>query len=170
MDSRIESSVVRGRRFGGVMILVHKSIQKCTKIVCWDERFVIVIVENLLIVNVYLPCAGSDNRLFIYQEVFDNIMLWIDQYPDKDVIFGGDLNVNLESRDVFCDLVNQFVLNNGFISYDHLFLGLIIARITMIAWIVIAPLIICLLGIVRWLPITTWSTRFSTYQTSSCSD
>ena len=88
-------------------------------------RFVIVIVGNLLIVNVYSPCAGSDNRLFIYQEVFENIMLWIDQYPDKDVIFGGDFNVNLESRDVFCDLVNQFVLNNGYVRCNHLFWGLL---------------------------------------------
>ena len=69
----------------------------------------------MLIVNVYLPCSGSENRLFTY------ITLWIDQYPDKDVIFGGDLNINLENRDVFCDMINQFVSNNRLIRCDHLF-------------------------------------------------
>ena len=123
MGSCIESGVVRGRPYGGVMTLVHKSLQKCTQIVCSDERFVIVIVGDVLIVNVYLPCSGSENRLFTYQEVLDNITLWIDQYPDKDVIFGGDLNLNLENRDVFCDMINQFVSNNRLIRCDHLFFG-----------------------------------------------
>jgi len=64
-------------------IRVYKSVRK---LYAQMSVFIIVIVGNLLIVNVYLPCAGSDNRLFIYKEVFENIMLWIDQYPDKDVI------------------------------------------------------------------------------------
>ena len=81
MGSCIESGVVRGRPYGGVMTLVHKSLQKCTQIVCSDERFVIVIVGNVLIVNVYLPCSGSENRLFTYQEVLENITLWIESVP-----------------------------------------------------------------------------------------
>ena len=36
-------------------------------------------------------------------------------------LYGGDLNLNLESRDVLCDLINQFVSNNRLIRCDHLF-------------------------------------------------
>jgi len=69
MSSDVESSVLRGRPFGSVMILVNKKLYKCTQIVCSDDRYVIVIVGSLLIINVYLPCAGSPNRLCIYEDV-----------------------------------------------------------------------------------------------------
>ena len=39
------------------MTLVSRRLQKCTQVVCAAERFVVVIVGNYLVINVYLPCA-----------------------------------------------------------------------------------------------------------------
>ena len=57
MSSCVESGVLRGRPFGGVMTLVSRKLSLCTKIICASDRFVIVTVGNLLIVNVYMPCS-----------------------------------------------------------------------------------------------------------------
>ena len=62
MRACVESGVLRGRPFGGVMTLVHKKWLKCTELVCATDRYVVVLVGNLLIANVYMPCAGSPNR------------------------------------------------------------------------------------------------------------
>jgi len=75
------------------MTLVHKTLTKHTQIICSDERFVIVAVGHLLIVNVYMPCVGTENCFLIYQEIIENIEFWLDKHADKQVIIGGDFNV-----------------------------------------------------------------------------
>jgi len=47
--------------------------------------------------NVYFPCAGTDNRLFICYEIISNVMYWISKYPEYRVIVGGDINCELSS-------------------------------------------------------------------------
>jgi len=63
MSSDVESGVLRGRRSND--LIVDKSLSACTKIICASDRYVIVIIGNLLIINVYMPCAGTTNRVFI---------------------------------------------------------------------------------------------------------
>jgi len=61
MSSCVESGVVRGRPCGGV----NKRLTLCWKIICASDRYVIVIVGNLLKLNVYMPCSGTANRIFV---------------------------------------------------------------------------------------------------------
>jgi len=77
--------------FGGVMTLVSRKLSLCTRIICASDRFVIVI--NLLIVNVYMPCSGTVDRLFVFEEVLNNILPWIQTYPYHTVVFGEDINL-----------------------------------------------------------------------------
>jgi len=124
MNSCIETGVLRGRPFGGVMTLVHKTLTKHTQIICSDERFVIVVVGHLLIVNVYMPCVGTENRFLIYQEIIENIEFWLDKHPDKQVIIGGDFNVNLgDSNDCCANAIIKFSAEKGFTRCDHLLAG-----------------------------------------------
>jgi len=57
MSSCVQTGVFRGRPFGGVMTLVNKTLSVHNKIICASDRFVIVVVGSLLIVNVYVVYA-----------------------------------------------------------------------------------------------------------------
>ena len=63
MRSSVESGVLYGRPFGGVCILVSKKFLHCTEIICCSDRFIVVGVNRPLIINVYLPCAGTTDRM-----------------------------------------------------------------------------------------------------------
>jgi len=62
MSSAVEAGVLRGRPFGGVITLISRKLQNYTKVVCTGERYVIVLVGNLLICNVYFPCSDTRDR------------------------------------------------------------------------------------------------------------
>jgi len=63
MSDCVEQGMLRNRPFGDVIVLVKKSLRHLTECVHCDERYVIVKVANCLIVNLYLPCVGSKDRL-----------------------------------------------------------------------------------------------------------
>jgi len=65
MSSCVQEGVLRGRPFGGVMMLVNRKMK--AEVVCAADRFVVVATGNPLIVNVYVPCAGSNDRLLEYE-------------------------------------------------------------------------------------------------------
>ena len=52
MSSVVESGVLRGRPCGGLMILVNKKHQKYMKVVCAAERYVVVVVAELLVIDI----------------------------------------------------------------------------------------------------------------------
>jgi len=123
MSSYVERRVLRGRPFGGVitvMTLVSKKLSMCSKIICASDRFVIVIVGNLLIVNVYMPCSGTVDRLNVLEEILNNVLPWIHIYPDHKVVFGGDINTDLDAVGPVCELFNRFSVDNGLLRCDHL--------------------------------------------------
>jgi len=66
MRSCVESGVLYGRPFGGVSVLVNKRLQQYTEIVCCSDRYVAVIVGNVLIFNIYFPCVGTPDRQEYY--------------------------------------------------------------------------------------------------------
>ena len=65
MPNCVAAGMLHGRPFGGVMTLINKRLRKVVETVYCDERFVIVRVANYIVINVYLPSAGSSDRLFI---------------------------------------------------------------------------------------------------------
>ena len=103
------------------MTLVNRKLQNITRVVCAEERYVIVTVGNILLMNLYLPCAGSVNRQYIYDEVFCNLLSWIDNYPDHMLILGGDLNVDIDNVCPISTLVNKFVFDCNLHRCDTLF-------------------------------------------------
>jgi len=67
MASRLESGMLRGRPFGGIMTLISKTLRKQTVTIHCEERFSVVKVFNRLFINVYLPCSGSSDRVEVYK-------------------------------------------------------------------------------------------------------
>jgi len=112
MTTDVETGVLRGRPFGGVMTLVSRRLQTCSKIVCAEDRYVIVIVGNMLVINVYMPCVGTINRSFIYEEIINNLELWMHKYPNHTVVIGGDINSDLDNVNSISEIVNRFIVDN----------------------------------------------------------
>ena len=73
MCSAVQAGVLRSRPFGGVMTLISKKLHVSTEIVCVSERYVIVTVGDLVIINVYFPCSGTTNRLIIFEEIIADL-------------------------------------------------------------------------------------------------
>ena len=121
MQSCVAQGVLRGRPFGGVMTLVNRKLQNITRVVCAEERYVVVTVGNILLINLYLPCAGSVDRQFIYDEVFCNLLSWIEKFPDHMLNLGGDLNVDIDKMCPVSTLVNKFIFDCNLHRCDTLF-------------------------------------------------
>jgi len=75
MSNQVEAGVLRpkGRPFGGLMTLVKNDLRSQLKTVHSDDRFVIVKLANYLLINVYLPCLGTKDRLLICENIFENL-------------------------------------------------------------------------------------------------
>ena len=93
--SAMETGVLYVRPFGGVAILVRNHLRNFCQLVCVDERFIIVAIGNLIIVNVYLPCAGIADRLFVVEELLTSLLDWISRDCDKVVFIGGDFTIRI---------------------------------------------------------------------------
>ena len=104
----IDSGMLRGRPYGGVMILINKNLRPTQTIHC-AERYVVVKVRNKLLVNVYFPCQGMHDRVTLCEELLTQISSWCEQYNDCEIVFAGDLNCNLDSGDPVSYCVKQFV-------------------------------------------------------------
>jgi hypothetical protein len=81
--------------------------------VCACERFAIICIGDIIIVSVYLPCAGTANREFMCDEIINDINYWIDEYPQNKIVLGGDLNCNLNDNSQITNLLNDFIDKNN---------------------------------------------------------
>jgi len=120
MSSAVDAGALRGRPFGGVMTLISRKLQNCTKVLCTNERYVIVLVGNLLVCNVYFPRSSSRDRLFVYEELIETLTSWMQLYCDYEVVIGGDFNTNLDIKNPASDLVNRFVSESSLYRCDVL--------------------------------------------------
>jgi len=100
MSGVLETGMLRGRPYGGVIILVKSNFRVKTKTIFCSDRYAVIQFGDSLIINVYLPCVGSYNRQFVCDEVLAEICSWCDRYGDCKLIVAGDLNVNLDSSDI----------------------------------------------------------------------
>ena len=120
MSSVVESTLLRGRPFGGVSILINNNIRHLSKTLNCSERYAIVKVANYVIVNVYLPCIGTADRLLICEDTFNEIWALISQHQDCEYIIAGDFNVDLDHSDTVSHIVNNFCHANSFVRCDIL--------------------------------------------------
>jgi len=72
MGSLLPSSVLRGRPFGGCATLIKNSLLPVTKCLKCDDRFVILMIGDIIFRNVYFPCKGSDS-LAVLQDMICEI-------------------------------------------------------------------------------------------------
>jgi len=90
MRKTVHSGVFYGRPFGGVSVLVNKKFESISKIVCATDRYVIVSVGRCVFVNLYLPCAGTADRLCIIEETLNDVCEWMQKFHASVITVGGD--------------------------------------------------------------------------------
>lgn len=131
MDAAVRSSVLKGRPFGGLCILLKSQIAQIVRYSKISERYAAIIIDNYLIVNVYFPTISNDADLCIVQSMIADIEEIIVSYPGLQIVCGGDFNVNLDkltghSR-IFaslmsdCDLISthSIIPSNMTYTYCH---------------------------------------------------
>ena len=121
MSKCVESGMLHSRPFGGVMTLIHKRLRRLVETVYCEDRFVVVRVANYLIVNVYLPCAGSTDRLLICEDVLASILAWRERYYMYECVIAGDFKTNLDGSDPVSQCVNKFLQNCSLSRCDDIF-------------------------------------------------
>ena len=121
MSDAVESGMLRGRPFGGVICLVKNSLRSITNTVYCSDRFVIIKVGNHILVNVYLPCVGSANRESICDNIFAEIDAWFHRYNNCNFLVAGDFNTNLDINDTVSRSVCTFAERYALSRCDILF-------------------------------------------------
>ena len=113
---------MRGRPFGGTIILIKKELRKVTQTVHCDERYVIVKVANYLFANVYLPCVGTTDRTVISDDILTDIWAWHEHYSNCQLFIAGDFNVCMDNNsDVYSSNINDFLLRHSLSRCDDFF-------------------------------------------------
>lgn len=121
MDSLLSHDVLKGRPFGGTLTLAKKSLSTHMKHVLSKERVVIIEINNILFINVYLPCNDSSlNYRETLLEIFTDISDAIDDINYKGLVFGGDFNCKMSSNGDHSHMVKDFLD-----AYDMKFIDLL---------------------------------------------
>jgi len=120
MIIRVQSGILFGRLYGGVMSLIRNKLRTITETVCCSERYTVIKVANYLIVNAYLPCSGTSDRLLICEDIIAEIQSWRVKYSMCECIVAGDLNCNLDSWDQAAALISGFIRSSPLSRCDHL--------------------------------------------------
>ena len=120
MRKTVESGMLRGRPFGGVMMLIKDHLRNHTETVKCDDRYTIVRIGNLLIVNVYLPCCGTEDRVNICKDMLLEIEYWLQYFNWCHYVIAGDFNCTLDGTDPVADLVTLFIDECSLVRCDKL--------------------------------------------------
>ena len=109
MSAAVESGMLRGRPFGGVICLVKNTLRSFTNTIYCSDRYAIIKVGKYILVNLYLPCVGSVNRALICDDIIAEIDAWCQYYDNCNLVIAGDFNTDLDSSDTVSHSVSAFV-------------------------------------------------------------
>ena len=108
MEKAVSNSILRGRPFGGVAILVHNDYLKYVSCLHASERFVVMNFHKTLLINVYLPCSTSDSEDIVHG-ILAEIGGIINLYQGYDIIFGCDFNIDLTITSNRSKMIREFI-------------------------------------------------------------
>ena len=102
MANAVDAGSIKGRPFGGVISMISNDLRKYTATIACScsDRYTIIKVYNLIIINLYMSCIGTSDRLSISEDIIADIWSWREKFPMCECIIAGDFNTNLESIDI----------------------------------------------------------------------
>jgi len=122
MECCLESGPLKGRPYGGVITLVKQNLANKTEILNISDRYVLVKISDYAILNMYLPCIGTTDRVLIIDDILREVETFIENMSNITVIVGGDINMDLnKSVDVAAtSIFRQFMSNCNLKRCDEL--------------------------------------------------
>jgi exonuclease III len=81
MSACVSAGPLRGRPFGGTALLIKKKHASATLNIVSVDRFTAVSLANYLLISVYMPCSGTDQRILLYTDVMHKLQALIDSHP-----------------------------------------------------------------------------------------
>jgi exonuclease III len=123
MDNCLASGPLFGRPFGGTAVLIKKEFINVTVNIATSERYCVVRIANWLLINVYLPCSGTPNRILLLNDILCEIQGIILNNHDCDCLFAGDFNSDLSDpkSNAVNKAINAFIYDNRLNRCDILF-------------------------------------------------
>ena len=110
MQSELECSFLKGRPYGGTAILVNKKFEHLNIESFIFDRVVAIVLGDFLFINVYLPNNnGSIVHMDTLSEILANVCNIIDSVGAKYIVFGGDLNTDINRTSVHSDIILNFM-------------------------------------------------------------
>lgn len=87
-----------GRPFGGISVLIRNKYASDAILIALEKRFIVISINNLLLINVYLPnCDSTEEYKSNFLDKLCAVGEIIDQQQNAQVVLGGDFNF------VFCE-------------------------------------------------------------------
>ena len=117
VDNKIGHGILRGRPFGGLAIFIKNNTFKNVKTICKEERFLIVVVDNIMIINIYLPCNNSDVSIDVFSAISNHIECRSNSV--KHVVVCGDFNFQFKNCDPLYNVLNEFLIDNNLMCTDN---------------------------------------------------
>ena len=63
----------------------------------------------MVLINVYLPCSGTKDRVVLCEEMLAEISSWCESFHMCQCVIAGDFNCNLDTNDSIAERVTQFI-------------------------------------------------------------
>jgi len=134
------------------MIMVKNNLRTFTETIYCSERYAIIhiglYIANCVIVNVYLPCAGSDDRVLIVDDILTECWSWCERYLDCNIIFAGDLNADLSKSDPISTIINAYIADHALsrcdviFQKDNLFRGLLMTTLHLTSVVILTTFLL----------------------------
>ena len=132
MDKALSLGLLRGRPFGGVGFLYHKSLQSCFKVLGHDNSNRCLAAKlslpnkNIVLFNVYFPCVDYTmeyrDEICAISSFIENVM---NNESNSDIIIMGDTNFDVNPGNIGFDIFNLILANLNVIPCDDLLGGTI---------------------------------------------
>ena len=95
MEQTVNRCVLKGRPWGGVCTLIRSTFGGKVIFVKCSERYVVIKLDSLLLINVYLPTIVNDADLCTMQSIFAEIDDIVGLFSNYKIVFAGDFNTNI---------------------------------------------------------------------------
>lgn len=110
MESELENSMLKGRPFGGTAILINKKFENMHIESFVFDRIVAILLGDFLFINVYLPYNnGTVVHIDTLSEILANVSNVIDSIDVCNIVFGGDLNTDINHHSVHSNIILDFM-------------------------------------------------------------
>jgi exonuclease III len=118
MELSVQQGPLRGRPFGGVAFLVKRELFEHVRILNCADRYAVIQFMDFVIVNVYLPCIGTIDRLLIVENVLQEISEFMVSSQGETIVIGGDMNAELDQVEQASVIINKFLRDNSLYRCD----------------------------------------------------